>query len=412
MEPTNWILVCLVAVFVLTAAFTDLSARRIPNWLTVSSLAVALLFHTITGGWAGLGFALGGFATGFSILLVLWLIGGGGGGDVKLMGALGGWMGAKGGVLPNTLICGVTKGGTTTLWSFFREHPQALVARRKEVHFFDYESHYARGLAHYARQFRGYSGQRAIVDATPSYYLLPAVAQRIHQALPLARLIFCFRNPVERTYSNFWMGYASGRPDDSFDEAIRRPENRHLLAGSFYADAVERYLRLFPRDQLLLLLTDELKTDARDVRQRCYAHAGIDADYLPPDTRPQREAQNVARVPRNLALQRRLYRWLAPRPERELSYDAEGRVQQRRDTTEGLLAHAGVRTYYALSALNTRPARYPPMSPEAAAYLLELFRPDIERFGRLTGLDVSGWLAVPRPDEPSRSSALPRNGQD
>jgi prepilin peptidase CpaA len=96
MEPTNWILVCVVAVFVLTAAFTDHSARRIPNWLTVSSLALALLFHTITGGWAGLGFALAGFATGFSILLVLWLIGGGGGGDVKLMGALGGWMGAKG----------------------------------------------------------------------------------------------------------------------------------------------------------------------------------------------------------------------------------------------------------------------------------------------------------------------------
>ncbi len=96
MELTNWILIGFVAVFVLTAAYTDLSARRIPNWLTVSSLALALLFHTITGGWAGLGFSVGGFATGFSILLVLWLIGGGGGGDVKLMGALGSWMGAKG----------------------------------------------------------------------------------------------------------------------------------------------------------------------------------------------------------------------------------------------------------------------------------------------------------------------------
>jgi prepilin peptidase CpaA len=96
MEPSTWILISLVSGFVLTAAITDLAARRIPNWLTVSALVLALIFHTLTSGWSGLGFSLGGFATGFSILLVLWLIGGGGGGDVKLMGALGSWLGAKG----------------------------------------------------------------------------------------------------------------------------------------------------------------------------------------------------------------------------------------------------------------------------------------------------------------------------
>jgi len=95
MELSQWILLAAVAGFVLIAAVTDLSSRRIPNWLTVSTLVLGLVFHTLTAGWSGLGFALGGFATGFSILFVLWLIGGGGGGDVKLMGALGGWLGAK-----------------------------------------------------------------------------------------------------------------------------------------------------------------------------------------------------------------------------------------------------------------------------------------------------------------------------
>lgn len=95
MELTQWIQLIAVAAFVLTAAVTDLSARRIPNWLTVSALIAAICFHTFTAGWAGLGLSLGGFAVGFGILLVLWLIGGGGGGDVKLMGALGGWLGAK-----------------------------------------------------------------------------------------------------------------------------------------------------------------------------------------------------------------------------------------------------------------------------------------------------------------------------
>jgi prepilin peptidase CpaA len=82
-----------VALFILTAAALDLRTRRLPNWLTVPAFAAGLVFHTATGGWAGLGLSLGGFATGFGILLVLWLIGGGGGGDVKLMGALGAWLG-------------------------------------------------------------------------------------------------------------------------------------------------------------------------------------------------------------------------------------------------------------------------------------------------------------------------------
>jgi len=301
--------------------------------------------------------------------------------------------------LPNTIIGGVTKGGTTTLWSYFREHPQALVAHRKEVHFFDYESHYARGLAHYARQFPARAETEAarplaIVDATPSYYALPDVPRRIHQALPHVRLIFVFRNPLDRAYSNFWMGYANGRPGDSFDEAIRRPENRHFLAGSFYADAVERYLRLFPREQLLLLLTDELRSDPAGVRRRCYAHTGINPDYVPGSQGSAREAQNVARVPRNLALQRLLYRWLARKPEQEMVYDDKGRFLQRHEAAEGLLQHLGVRVYYHLTSLNTKPAQYPPMSREAAAWLLDLYRADIEHFGQLTGLDVSPWLRV------------------
>jgi prepilin peptidase CpaA len=89
------VLAILVFAYTATAMITDLRARRIPNWLTVSSLVGALLFHGVTGGWSGLGHALGGFAVGFGFLLVLWLIGGAGGGDVKLTGALGAWLGAS-----------------------------------------------------------------------------------------------------------------------------------------------------------------------------------------------------------------------------------------------------------------------------------------------------------------------------
>ncbi len=82
-----------ILVFVAIAIYTDLKSRRIPNEITVTSLVIALIVQTVIGGPAGLLTALGGFAVGFGILFLLWLTGGGGGGDVKLMGAAGAWVG-------------------------------------------------------------------------------------------------------------------------------------------------------------------------------------------------------------------------------------------------------------------------------------------------------------------------------
>lgn len=93
MDSTNLFFVASVALLTVTAATIDLRSRRVPNWLTVTGLGAAVLLHTVMQGPAGIGFALLGFATGFGLLLILWLIGGAGGGDVKLMGAVGAWLG-------------------------------------------------------------------------------------------------------------------------------------------------------------------------------------------------------------------------------------------------------------------------------------------------------------------------------
>ena len=79
-------------IFTPVALLIDVKTKKIPNKLTVPVFAVGLLFQIAVG--FGLLFALGGFAVGFGLMLVLWLIGGSGGGDVKFMGALGVWLGA------------------------------------------------------------------------------------------------------------------------------------------------------------------------------------------------------------------------------------------------------------------------------------------------------------------------------
>lgn len=82
-----------VAVFVAVAAATDAWRRRIPNWLTVPAAFAGLAFHALApAGW-GLATATAGAAIGFALLLGPWLLGGGGAGDVKLLTALGAWLG-------------------------------------------------------------------------------------------------------------------------------------------------------------------------------------------------------------------------------------------------------------------------------------------------------------------------------
>jgi prepilin peptidase CpaA len=85
--------IALVAGFITAAAFTDYRTRKIPNWLTVPTAVLGLLYHSFAPGGFGPWMALAGFAIGFCLLLLPWILGGGGMGDVKMLAALGAWLG-------------------------------------------------------------------------------------------------------------------------------------------------------------------------------------------------------------------------------------------------------------------------------------------------------------------------------
>lgn len=95
MSMPDLLFVACVASFTTVAAICDWRTKKLPNRLTVPACGIAFAFHAIVGGWQGVATATAGFAVGFGVLLILWLIGGGGAGDVKMMGALGAWLGPE-----------------------------------------------------------------------------------------------------------------------------------------------------------------------------------------------------------------------------------------------------------------------------------------------------------------------------
>ena len=142
MELTHIIQGVCVVTFTSLAAICDLRFKKLPNVLTVTALGCAVLFHLGAGavheGWLGaargLGTCLGGFATGFGILWILWAIGSGGGGDVKFMAALGAWLGAWATLevfLVSAVLVVIGSIGVL-VWEFFR-----LGLRRSRERYFD-----------------------------------------------------------------------------------------------------------------------------------------------------------------------------------------------------------------------------------------------------------------------------------
>lgn len=171
--------------------------------------------------------------------------------------------------LPDFLIVGAQKAGTTSLFYYLDSHPSIAGARPKEVHYFT--RHYQRGESWYRKHFA--LRRRALAfEATPAYLAVPEVAQRIHRDLPGVRLIVILREPVSRAWSHYKHNLRKGRETRSFEVAVQADVDAWEREGlpfdyddsrlafayvrrSIYSEQIQHYLRLFP-DLLLLRAKD------------------------------------------------------------------------------------------------------------------------------------------------------------
>lgn len=272
--------------------------------------------------------------------------------------------------MPNFLIIGAPKAGTTSLYEYFRAHPQIFMPRIKEPRWFGYDGSGDRlkfpiqSLAEYEALFEGVSGEIAIGEATPHYLLYPQAAARIHAAIPEARLIAALRNPVDRAYSIYQMNQRNKGVNAgvSFGAALAADAN---LRESYHPH-LARFFALFPAAQIRVILLEDLEARPGETLAGLFGFLGVD-----PDFRPEMKIANPGGAPRNRMLHALL---------------SNKRLVA---TARGLLPESLIAPFKTLRSRNLEKR---PLAAADRAAALDVFREDIERTGTLIGRDLSGWL--------------------
>ena len=186
------------------------------------------------------------------------------------------------GPLPDFLVLGTQKGGTSFFYRLLTEHALVSGAAAKELHFFD--NKFAEGVGWYRRCFsegERVNGQRTITgEATPSYLFDPQVPERLARIVPDARLIALLRNPVDRAYSQYQMEVRRGKEARSFEEATEEEMTsvegqgntvdvpHAYLRRGLYAKQLERFSLFANRERLLVVKSENFFTRRLEILDR------------------------------------------------------------------------------------------------------------------------------------------------
>lgn len=193
------------------------------------------------------------------------------------------------GRLPDFLIIGAPRAGTTALHSYLREHRQVFVSDPKELHFFDRGAITDDRLQRYRSKFAAAGTDRVAGEATPTYLHSDVAIARLARTISQAKLIVTVRNPVDRAYSHYWQACLYRVENRSFAEAVGdelgtgHPDGGPYLTPGRYVQHLERVCHYFPRSSILVVLFDDLRRDPQEVFSRVCRHIGVDDTVRPPN---------------------------------------------------------------------------------------------------------------------------------
>jgi len=297
-------------------------------------------------------------------------------------------------MMPNFIIIGAAKAGTTSLYHYLGQHPQVFMSPVKETNFFALEGKKLdfRGprdmefigrfsitrLEDYKRLFIGSEDAVAVGEASPMYLYDQSAPARIHACLPDVKLIAVFRDPVERAFSQYLMFRRDGRePCPSFEKALEL-EPKRMKDGwewawayrdvGFYGRQMKRYLALFPQRQILPLLYDDLAERPAEVLRRVFCFLGVDDKFIPDTT----TRHNVSIVRRSYLVENFL--------------QSQGRGKK---VIRKILPRIALEKGYQI--INSWNRYRPRLKPGLKERLMKSYVDDLRELESLLGIDVCHW---------------------
>jgi hypothetical protein len=186
-----------------------------------------------------------------------------------------------GGALPNLIVIGAMKCGTTSLHRYLRLHPEIEMSAPKELNYFVEELQWPMGEDWYRSHFDPRVAVRG--ESSVHYTNHPrfaGVPERIHALVPEAKLIYMVRDPIERMLSHYVHNRAGGYERLSAEKAFAGPSS--YIDRSLYFMQLERYLERFPPEQILVATQEELNGNRRGTLVRVFEFLGVDAGFDSP----------------------------------------------------------------------------------------------------------------------------------
>ena len=194
--------------------------------------------------------------------------------------------------VPNYLVIGAPKCGTTSVCDLLGSHPDVFMSDPKEPHYFGRDDP-AKTWDWYLSLFRQAGTASAIGEGSTSYThpdLLPGVAAHVASRLPESRLVYVVRHPVKRLESDWKMRAREGWAAASFHDSVR--QQKSLVGQGLYWKNIQPYLELFPRHRLMVVFLEDLTNDPTRELRRLFKHLGVDPDvsHADPETPRNRSA--------------------------------------------------------------------------------------------------------------------------
>ncbi|MEA5553505.1 sulfotransferase [Anabaena cylindrica UHCC 0172] len=187
-------------------------------------------------------------------------------------------------ILPNLIIIGAMKSGTSSLHNYLNLHPEIQMSSLKELDFFILEKNWNQGLDWYSNQFPMNKEAKIFGESSPNYtksHIFADVPQRMASVLPDAKLIYILRDPIKRILSHYFHQFVDRQEMRSLIDALQDNNNNYINSSRYYWQ-LKDFLSIYKLDQVLILTLEELEKNRNKTLQKVFDFLGVDSSFEHP----------------------------------------------------------------------------------------------------------------------------------